>query len=293
MFDSARVPLMLLESAVGIARSCDARAIIVAADALPDIEALPSRTVLVDRGGCDPAVLARLTPTAEAVLSVPPVELDRLGQIRLAGILAMTDRLISLGDAVVFLSGPFRGLIDTLLVLEIGAEYELIDTTEQPEMDEHIRRAVFQKVLELSLDLGRHGREGRRVGCLIVVGDHESVLSHVEQMVLNPFKGYPDEQRNLLDHGVAETVKEFSSIDGAFVVRGTGVVETAGARLRGLSNANLPSGLGSRHAAAAAITGMTRSVAVSVSQSDGAVRVWRAGRMVAHFTPAGIPDVPR
>jgi DNA integrity scanning protein DisA with diadenylate cyclase activity len=31
---------------------------------------------------------------------------------------------------------------------------------------------------------------------------------------------------------------------------------------------------------------MTRSIAITVSQSDGTVRVWRAGKMLASFEPS-------
>ena len=48
----------------------------------------------------------------------------------------------------------------------------------------------------------------------------------------------------------------------------------------------LPSGLGARHAAAAGITASTKSIAFTVSESDGTVRVWRAGRLLASFEPS-------
>jgi len=170
--------------------------------------------------------------------------------------------------------------------MSIGAEYELFDTTEQPSIDEHIKRAVFHRVLSLALNLGQHGREGRRVGALLVIGSAKQVLEHSEQMILNPFKGYDEKQLNILDQSMTETVKEYSSLDGAFIIRGNGVIATAGARLKvGLSE-GLPSGLGARHAAAAGITANTRSIALTVSQSDGVVRVWRAGRLVASFEPS-------
>ena len=51
-----------------------------------------------------------------------------------------------------------------------------------------------------------------------------------------------------------ETIKELSLIDGAFIVRGNGVVETAGSLIQAKANRIvLPGGLGTRHAAAAAI----------------------------------------
>jgi len=287
MSDTASVPRLLLESATTLARSTNARAIVIYIDALPDLDAVPPRTILVSRNDEeDRQRIEKLSQSNPTTISVPDVVLDRFGQVKLAAIIALSNRVIDLGDTVIFLAGPFRSLIDTAVVMSIGAEYELFDTTEQPSIDEHIKRAVFHRVLSIALNLGQHGREGRRVGALLVIGSAKQVLEHSEQMILNPFKGYDDKQLNILDQSMTETVKEYSSLDGAFIIRGNGVIATAGARLKvGLSE-GLPSGLGARHAAAAGITANTRSIALTVSQSDGVVRVWRAGRLVASFEPS-------
>ncbi len=287
MSDTASVPRLLLESATTLARSTNARAIVIYIDALPDLDAVPPRTILVSRNDEeDRPRIEKLSQSGPKTISVPNVVLDRFGQVKLAAIIALSNRVIDLGDTVIFLTGPFRALIDTAVVMSIGAEYELFDTTEQPSIDEHIKRAVFHRVLSLALNLGQHGREGRRVGALLVIGSAKQVLEHSEQMILNPFKGYDEKQLNILDQSMTETVKEYSSLDGAFIIRGNGVIATAGARLKvGLSE-GLPSGLGARHAAAAGITANTRSIALTVSQSDGVVRVWRAGRLVASFEPS-------
>jgi DNA integrity scanning protein DisA with diadenylate cyclase activity len=287
MDDPARAARLLLESATTLANACGARAIIVAVDALPELEAVPPRTVLVVRDRADAQRAERLEDSAHAVITVPDVELDRMGQVKLAAIIALSNRLIDLDDTAVFLAGPFRSIIDGLVVMTIGSEYELFDTTDQRGIDEHIKRAVFHRVLTIALRLGQLGREGRKVGALLVVGDHRRVLEQSEQMILNPFKGYGERDRNLLDDAMTETVKEFSILDGAFIIRGSGVVETAGARLKAGLSEGLPSGLGARHAAAAGITDASRAIAVTVSQSDGVVRVWRAGKMVASFEPPG------
>ncbi len=280
------VPRLLVESAATLARATNARAIVIAIDALPQMDAVPPRTVLIARDDKDVERIKAMVDPGAASLTVPPVTLDRLGQVKLAAIVALSRRIIDLGDTVIFLTGPFRALIDSLVVMTIGSEYELFDTTEQPSIEEHIKRAVFHRVLSLSLDLGQHGREGRRVGSLLVVGDAKHVLEQSEQMILNPFKGYSERERNILDEAMTETVKEFSSLDGAFIIRGNGVIETAGARLKAGISEGLPSGLGARHAAAAGITANTRSIAFTVSHSDGVVRVWRVGRMVTSFEPA-------
>jgi DNA integrity scanning protein DisA with diadenylate cyclase activity len=286
MSDAARVSRLLLESATTLAQSSNARAIVVYADALPDLKAVPPRTILVARDEQDLRLTDKLAESNPTTITVPNVTLDRFGQVKLAAIIALSNRIIDLGNTVIFLTGPFRSLIDSVVVMNIGAEYELFDTTEQPHIDEHIKRAVFHRVLSLALHLGQHGREGRRVGALFVVGASKQVLEHSEQMILNPFKGYDEKNRNILDQAMTETVKEYSSLDGAFIIRGNGVVETAGARIKvGLSE-GLPSGLGARHAAAAGITANTKSIALTVSESDGAVRVWRAGKRVASFEPS-------
>jgi DNA integrity scanning protein DisA with diadenylate cyclase activity len=78
-----------------------------------------------------------------------------------------------------------------------------------------------------------------------------------------------------------ETVKEFSSIDGAFVIRGDGVVLSAGSLIQATdSEHTLPSGLGSRHAAAAAISVTADCIALVVSSSTGQVTLFRRGAML-------------
>ena len=78
-----------------------------------------------------------------------------------------------------------------------------------------------------------------------------------------------------------ETVKEFSSIDGAFIIRGDGVVESAGSLIQATdSDHNLPSGLGSRHAAAAAISVTSDCISIVVSSSTGQVTLFRRGVML-------------
>jgi DNA integrity scanning protein DisA with diadenylate cyclase activity len=286
MDDPTKVARLLLESATTLSQAVTARAIVVSVDALPELETVPPRTVLVARDEEDRRRAEALADSALAIIDVPNVELDRMGQVKLAGIIALSSRIINLGDNVIFLSGPFRSLIDTLVVMALGAEYELFDTTEQPNIDEHIKRAVFHRALSLALDLGQHGREGRKVGTLLVVGDYRHISDQSEQMILNPFQGYPEKDRNILDDRMWETIREFSSLDGAFLIRGNGVVETAGTRLKAGLSEGLPSGLGARHAAAAGITANSKCIAITVSESDGVVRVWRAGKMLASFEPS-------
>ncbi|MBW2076223.1 MAG: hypothetical protein JRI71_01465 [Deltaproteobacteria bacterium] len=48
-----------------------------------------------------------------------------------------------------------------------------------------------------------------------MLGDQENVLHYSRQLVFNPFKGHSEESLHISKPDVRETLKEFSSIDGA------------------------------------------------------------------------------
>ncbi len=215
-------------------------------------------------------------------IRVPNVALSRVGQIQIALLVALSRGEIERGDVVVFLAGaPGSGFLDTLVVTEIGSRFESFlipgegaDLTVDP--------AVLERVIEIAVALGSEGREGRAVGALFVVGDSDRVISLSRQLILNPFTGYPEESRNILDPAVEETVKELATVDGAFVVRRDGVILSAGTYLKTASQDEfeMPKGLGARHHAAAGITSVSDAVAVTISESTGTVTVFRGGQIV-------------
>ena len=140
---------------------------------------------------------------------------------------------------------------------------------------------VLERALQIATTIAREGREGKPIGTTLIVGDYDRVRTMSRQLVINPFKGYGDDERRILDPSLEETLKEFATIDGAFLIRGDGVVEAAGTYLRpDAVHGDLPSGLGARHAAAAGITAATDALAVVVSQSTGRVSLFKAGKPV-------------
>jgi DNA integrity scanning protein DisA with diadenylate cyclase activity len=232
------------------------------------------------------------THYTEKVVRIPAVQLTRMGQIKMAVMLSFSNRLLKPGDRFVYLTGLEKGNLDTLMVMEVGREYEIFQSVDQPPLTEHIRRAVFERVLNLALELAAEGREGKPVGAIYVLGDAAAVVENSQQNIMNPFKGYPEAQRNILDDKMTETVKEFSSIDGAFVIKGNGVIVSSGTYLLPKILAeDLPQGLGARHAAAAAISAATKSIAVTISESTGTVRIWRQGRLVTEIEKAKTSDM--
>ena len=137
---------------------------------------------------------------------------------------------------------------------------------------------VVDALIQLALQIGQEGFEGHPIGTIITIGDHNSVLEKSRQMTINPFQGLSEVERNVLDPKIREAIKNFSVLDGAFVIREDGVVLSAGRYLSAADEGmKIPLGLGARHAAAAGITSSTRCVALVVSQTSGAVRLFKNG----------------
>ncbi len=174
--------------------------------------------------------------------------------------------------------------MDQIQILDTAKDSEIVMGRGMKDIAENIHPEVFQAVLHLSIELAEKGREGKPIGTIFVVGDHEKVLPLTKQMIINPFKGYDEEERNILAPALKETIREFAAMDGAFIISGDGIVLTAGAYLGAASEeANLPRGLGSRHMAAAGITNLTNAVAFVISESSGDVRIFKNGKILTQI----------
>ncbi len=294
---SAKVRLsrLLFAHALSVAEEVKARAVLLHGDAVGSlhfIEDIPSSIQLILVTSTKTEFVLDNVPVSQ-VLQVPFPTLDRSDQVELALLFAVSRGLLVRGDTVISLSGiPNSGALDTLLVIDLGREFPtmLAKATDTPLGD--VEPQVLEKVLQIATDISREGREGRPVGTTFVVGDYQRVLMYCRQMVINPFHGYPEEEKNILDPSLEETIKEFSTIDGAFIIRGDGVIMSAGTFLRPEKAAvNLPSGLGARHAAAAALSAFTTSLAVVVSQSTGSVTLFKGGGLVMSMEKPG-PAIP-
>jgi diadenylate cyclase len=54
-------------------------------------------------------------------------------------------------------------------------------------------RHTLEQVIELAVEIAREGREGRKIGSLLVVGDVEAVLERSRPLLLDPLYGHPEE----------------------------------------------------------------------------------------------------
>ena len=277
---------IMTETACSIAKKTRAQGVLLYADVFEDYEALAKigqeKSVEMILAIKDDASFRDARSFFKKVLRIPNVPLGRINQIKMAVIQALSKGLVKKGDKWVCLSGiPQAKALDNLLILEFGKEFEIIFSSDLPVLSEIVRPEVFETALNLALELSSEGKEGRKpVGTIFVLGEQEEVLRFSHPMVINPFQGYPEEERNLLDPRLKETVKEFSSIDGAFIFREDGVILAAGRHLDASGeNIEIPLGLGSRHRAAAGITHLTNALAIVISEETGEVRIFHHGKI--------------
>lgn len=220
--------------------------------------------------------------SVKGVLTLPKLKLGRMGMIKISIVLAISSKLVNPDDAIVFLGGKSaEQVLDFILAFEISNESEILTGTNFGELPNTVKPAVFEYTLNMAIELSSSGREGRAVGTIFVLGDEEKVMQLSKQMIINPFKGYEEDERNILNPGLRETIIEFSALDGAFVISGEGTVIAAGRYLGAATDeAEIPRGLGARHIASAGITALTNAIAIVISESTGDVRIFQNGRVI-------------
>ncbi len=215
----------------------------------------------------------------DEVIQVRSFSSGRLSQMRSAFLVGLTRGVFSINDKICCIGGISNSdLFDTLVVIDMKHEFHALLAERENFMPNNVSAEVLERVIGVAMELSVEGREGRPVGTLFVLGNAKTVESMCKPLVLNPFFGYKEEDRNILSPFMDETVKEFSGLDGAFIIRGDGVLSSAGSLIHTPSmEHDLPSGLGARHAAAKAISIAADCMAIVVSSSSGQVTVFRNG----------------
>ena len=206
-----------------------------------------------------------------------------MSQLRSAIIIGLTRGIFKYNDRICCLGGlPSSNQLDTMVIVDVEQEFQSVLTRDAELLPSSVKFEVIERMLAIATELSVEKREGRSVGCLFVIGDTEKVKTMSKPLVLNPFYGYNSEDRNILNPFMDETIKELSAIDGAFIIQGDGVIDSAGSHLHAPAEFyyNLPGGFGARHTAAAAITRATNSIAIVVSASSSQVTIFRRGVML-------------
>ncbi len=150
-------------------------------------------------------------------------------------------------------------------------------------MDSRADPGVIRDVVELAIELGQKGQKGKPIGALFVIGDAGNVMDKSRELSYNPFE---KSHVHVGDPIVDVMLKEFSRLDGAFVISDRGKIVSAYRYLEAEGEGiDIPRGLGTRHMAAAAITRDTNAVSVVLSESDRMVRVFKGGELVLELDP--------
>lgn len=278
----------LLDGAILVARGTDAAGVLLAA-------ALPAERQYLHDALREERRVIGTTPVDgkpgsirdSELVTLPEVRLRRRGRAKVALLEAVAAGLLHPGERVVIVSGDVGDgdcELDTIALVDLGHNEDLLDgETDAPltALREVVDPAVFDTLLGMCVQLGHEGREGRRVGLLITLGSHDDVLSRSHPLVLNPFEGHAEQDRNVLNPVAGRAIREFSGMDGAFVVRDDGIIVSGGRYLQEVApEPAVPPGLGTRHRAAAGITAATRCIAFVVSESTGDTRVFAGGRLL-------------
>ncbi len=227
--------------------------------------------------------------TGIPTISLPVYEMARPEKFKIALVGGIAKGIFKDGEVVIGMTSRRPTCYpDTLMMVTIGEEgRDSMDTGFGVVGTERISSAVLESVIELAVAISVEGWEGKAIGTILVVGDTNAVMEKSRQLTLNPFQGYSEEEKNILNPEVREAIKNFAVLDGAFVIREDGVVLSAGRYLRfdvkkGLT---VPLGLGARHTAAAGTSLDTEAITIVVSETSGAVRLFQKGECKLHLKP--------
>ncbi|NND96571.1 MAG: hypothetical protein HKN47_04485 [Pirellulaceae bacterium] len=283
----------MLRAAISLLQSLGADALLVLLDGSTDWKRISEMATVAELD--KPLIVAvdssdDLDGAAEAGLK--PLALNKekaplLERLQHALLEAAADELIKInGEVVALYSGFQSGRLDSVSHLKLDERMRRLTTRDLQMLESSVPLKTIKAVVDLAVQIGLEGREGKAVGTLFVIGDTRKVMDHASSAGLDPVRGYNRKERNLLDAKVQEDAKEIAQLDGAFVITSDGIIERSRQMLEVLhEDLNMSKGLGSRHWAAAAITRRTKAIAVVVSQSTGTVRLYQNGFLMMQIEP--------
>lgn len=279
----------LFNLAIKMSQSLDADGVILMADGPAEWGRLKKlcrqQKVLLAGDSVDHLAGASEAGFAKVVLDMPSSPIyERLTRAMLE---AVADDLLPPGALVVALYSAFEAeSIDSISVINLGEHLDRLSGRDLRQLETYVPLDTLKIVVDLAVEIGRDGREGHPIGTLFVVGDSRKVLPHTHAVGFDPVRGYSREERNLDDPRVREGIKEIAQLDGAIIVSAENYVEATCRYVDSpAADITLSKGLGARHWAAAAISRETRAIAVSVSQSNGTVRIFQNGEVVLRIEP--------
>jgi diadenylate cyclase len=280
---------LLYDVAVQLCRTANADALLVMLDGVTEWDKLRARAgeirVLVAADSADELAGAKEAGLDTVILNMSdsPV-LERVTQALLESV---ADEFLAPGANIVTVYSGFEAdTIDSVSLIRLDEHLVKLSARDLRQIETSVPLDTLKTVVDLAVDIGREGREGKPVGTMFIVGDTRKVLQHCHPGGFDPVKGYSRKERSLDDPKVRESLKEIAQLDGAFIVTPDGTVEKS-AQIVDATHANLTlsKGLGARHWAAAAISKSSNAIAIVVSESTGTVRLFKNGEVILRIEP--------
>ncbi len=259
---------ILIRKAVELLKEMEAKHLLVYIDSDSERDLVPDDTIIVYDN-------KKFSETGEREVLIPlNLSAEEKMNIALGG--ALAKGIIRKNERVIYVNNESITAVRVTEQMDRGL-YRILFTAK------NIGPDVVKEVLEIAVELGKKGREGKPVGSTFIVGDSGEVMNRSTQITYNPFQG---SLVNIQDEIVRSMIKEYSRLDGAFVISGRGKILAAARFLEcGKEGIKMPKGLGARHMAAAWITKNTDSIAIVLSESDNMIRIFWEGEMIEELDP--------
>ncbi|WP_435068348.1 diadenylate cyclase DacZ [Haloplanus sp. C73] len=228
-------------------------------------------------------IAAENTVDADAFVELP-LDFDNVRDRIKFGIEgAMENEYVTEGDVVACTVSMFGDDVDADSVIRVRVDESIRSGIYALFTDSRAEPGVIRDVFEVAIDLGKKGQKGKPVGALFVVGDAGKVMNKSRPLSYNPFE---KSHVHVGDPIVNVMLKEFSRLDGAFIVSDAGKIVSAYRYLEpSAEGVDIPKGLGARHMAGGAITRDTNAIAIVLSESDGMVRAFKGGDLILEIDP--------
>lgn len=221
--------------------------------------------------------------SCDRCVTIPRSPAGRMDQVSLALIVATMDGYIEEDESVVCLLGASGSKrLDNMLIANPKRDFDWFSEDALRDRKSLPISREFVRLVDIALKFSAEGREGKSIGTVFALGDIDDLEAISSPLILNPLAGHPKKTRSIFDDDFVETIREFSALDGGFLVDRKGIVSSAGVYLDApiTKKVKVQKGLGSRHLAAAAATAKTSAIAIVISESSGTITVFFDGSKV-------------
>ncbi|MFM9025811.1 MAG: hypothetical protein ACKON7_10820, partial [Planctomycetaceae bacterium] len=133
-----------------------------------------------------------------------PVQ-ERIAQALLECVAA--EQIAPEARVVAVYSGFEAGTIDSVSLLRLEEHLGQLTVRDLRNLETKVPLETLKLVVDLAVEIGREGREGKPVGTLFVVGDSRKVMQSSHSAGFDPVRGYSRGERRLADPRVREGLK--------------------------------------------------------------------------------------